>query len=198
MLEETALFLAMPKVLGAIGPTGMKTLVKAGSELWARFGYTTAQEGRSLPQIADVMRVAANEGGFKVDVLTYPDVLVVSGIYKDKRQQGLQEPLSRRRRKTHDRRHTAGVHRVARPALLRSGWQLSSRILGLSCSDQRAGHRCNRLVVRQWRSDHHACQRRRGHGSADRGHGKVSHCPRYDRRPAGRPDPRPVCARGSN
>lgn len=76
VLEETALFMVMPKILGAIGPAGMKSLAKAGSELWTRFGYTTAQEGRSLPPIAEAMRAAADEGAFKVDVVTYPDVLV--------------------------------------------------------------------------------------------------------------------------
>lgn len=76
VLEETALFPVVPKILKAVGPTGVKSLAKAGSELWTRYGYTTTQEGRSMPPIAEAMRSAAAEGAFKVDVVTYPDVLV--------------------------------------------------------------------------------------------------------------------------
>ena len=76
VLEETAFFFALPSVLGGVGPSGMEEFAKAGAVNWARFGYTTAQEGRSLPSTADTMRKVADEGGFSIDVLTYPDVLV--------------------------------------------------------------------------------------------------------------------------
>lgn len=75
-LEETAFFGAMPVVLGRIGPEGLKVFAREGAKLWARFGYTTAQEGRSIPPVADLMRQVAAEGGFAIDVATYPDVLV--------------------------------------------------------------------------------------------------------------------------
>jgi predicted amidohydrolase YtcJ len=75
-LEETAFFGAMPVVLGRIGPEGLKVFAREGAKLWARFGYTTAQEGRSIPPIADLMKQVAAEGGFAIDVATYPDVLV--------------------------------------------------------------------------------------------------------------------------
>ena len=48
-LEETAFFAGMPGVLGRIGPEGLKVFAREGAKLWARFGYTTAQEGRSIP-----------------------------------------------------------------------------------------------------------------------------------------------------
>jgi predicted amidohydrolase YtcJ len=75
-LEETAFFAGMPAVLGRIGPEGLKVFAREGAKLWARFGYTTAQEGRSIPPVADLMRQVAAEGGFAIDVATYPDVLV--------------------------------------------------------------------------------------------------------------------------
>ena len=75
-LEETALFAAMPVVLGRIGPEGLKIFAREGAKLWASFGYTTAQEGRSIPAIADLIKQVAAEGGFANDVTTYPDVLV--------------------------------------------------------------------------------------------------------------------------
>jgi predicted amidohydrolase YtcJ len=76
VLEETAFFNALPKLLGGIGPEGMKAFARAGAELWARFGYTTGEEGRSVPGTAAVLRQVAEEGGFKIDVETYTDVLV--------------------------------------------------------------------------------------------------------------------------
>ena len=75
-LEETAFFAGMPVVLGRIGPEGLKVFAREGAKLWARYGYTTAQEGRSIPSVADLMKQVAAEGGFAIDVATYPDVLV--------------------------------------------------------------------------------------------------------------------------
>lgn len=75
-LEETALFSAIPVVLGRIGPEGLKVFAREGAKLWARFGYTTAEEGRATPQIAEMLKQVAAEGGFANDVNAYPDVLV--------------------------------------------------------------------------------------------------------------------------
>lgn len=75
-LEETALIGALPAVLGRIGPTGLKTFAREGAKLWARFGYTTAEEGRSTPQIVGLLKQVAAEGGFEVDVNSYTDVLL--------------------------------------------------------------------------------------------------------------------------
>jgi predicted amidohydrolase YtcJ len=75
-LEETAFFPLIGKVLQNIGPLGIEAFAKAGAQQWARYGYTTAQEGRSVPDIANVLRKVADEGALKIDVVTYPDVLV--------------------------------------------------------------------------------------------------------------------------
>ena len=76
VLEENAFMSAAYKLLGQLGPNGAKVMARAGADLWARFGYTTAEEGRSTPPTSEILRSVANEGGFKIDVLTYPDVLV--------------------------------------------------------------------------------------------------------------------------
>ena len=76
VLEEVAWLTAFPKMLGNVGPTGMKALAKAGTELWASYGYTTAQEGRAVPGLANVLKAVAAEGGLKIDVVSYVDVLV--------------------------------------------------------------------------------------------------------------------------
>jgi predicted amidohydrolase YtcJ len=76
VLEETAFFGAIRPLFAGIGADGMKAFARAGADLWARYGYTTAQEGRSVPGTAEVLRQVADEGGFAIDVQTYPDVLV--------------------------------------------------------------------------------------------------------------------------
>ncbi|EGV16586.1 amidohydrolase [Thiocapsa marina] len=76
VLEELAMFSALFKILPAIGAEGFKEFARAGSNLWARFGYTTAQEGRSSPDTVRLMREVAAEGSFAIDVVTYPDVLI--------------------------------------------------------------------------------------------------------------------------
>ncbi len=81
-LEETAFFNGLPAVLGRIGANGMSIFAREGSKLWARFGYTTAQEGRSSPEVVKVMQQVAAEGGFANDVATYPDVLVDRAFIK--------------------------------------------------------------------------------------------------------------------
>jgi predicted amidohydrolase YtcJ len=73
---------AVYKLLPAVGPTGMKVFAREGAKLWARFGYTTAQEGRSTPGTVALMKQVADEGGFQIDVATYPDVLVDREIIK--------------------------------------------------------------------------------------------------------------------
>jgi len=92
VLEETAAFPLMLKLLGLVGPEGSAIFVRAGTEMWARFGYTTAQDGRTMPNAVKTMKAVAAAGGFKIDVVSYPDVLVdreqikreVSHTYKNR------------------------------------------------------------------------------------------------------------------
>lgn len=58
-LEETAFFLGAPKLLGGVGQDGLKVFAREGAKLWARFGYTTADEGRATPQTAEVLKQVA-------------------------------------------------------------------------------------------------------------------------------------------
>jgi len=76
VLEEVAWGAALPKLTANIGPEGGKKMIAAGSELWARFGYTTAQEGRAVPLQAELIRAVGISGDLKIDVAVYPDVLV--------------------------------------------------------------------------------------------------------------------------
>ncbi len=83
VLEETAGFPVFMKLLSRAGADGAKQFARSGAELWARFGYTTAQEGRSVPAVAKILRTVADEGGLKLDVVTYPDVLVDREFIKE-------------------------------------------------------------------------------------------------------------------
>ncbi|MGD2020105.1 MAG: amidohydrolase family protein, partial [Thiohalocapsa sp.] len=93
VLEELAMFSALFKILPAIGADGFKAFARAGSELWARFGYTTAQEGRSSPDTVRIMREVADEGGFAIDVVTYPDILIDRDFIKNSASSAYQERL---------------------------------------------------------------------------------------------------------
>ena len=92
VFEETAAMPVLMKLLSRVGPEGAKTFARAGAELWARYGYTTADEGRSIPATVQLMRQVAEEGGYKIDVATYPDVLAdrdfikqnLSPVYKNR------------------------------------------------------------------------------------------------------------------
>ena len=76
VLEETAHFPVVMKLMTRVGIDGAKAMARAGAQLWASFGYTTAQEGRSTPGSVKVLQAVAAEGGFPIDVATYPDVLI--------------------------------------------------------------------------------------------------------------------------
>ncbi len=76
VLEETAAFPLLLKLLSRVGTEGAETFIKAGTELWARYGYTTAQDGRSMPSAVQAMREAAEKGLLPIDVVSYVDVLV--------------------------------------------------------------------------------------------------------------------------
>jgi len=76
VFEETAMMPVLAKLLGSVGAEGGKQFVRAGAQLWARYGYTTADEGRAVPATATLMRQVAEEGGFRIDVAAYPDVLI--------------------------------------------------------------------------------------------------------------------------
>ena len=76
VLEETAAFPLLIKLLGRVGPEGAAAFIRAGTKLWARFGYTTAQEGRTMPGALKTIKEVAAAGDLMIDVVSYPDVLV--------------------------------------------------------------------------------------------------------------------------
>ena len=75
VLEEMAMGPVFAALLSGIGAEGGKAFVRAGVKLWARYGYTTAQEGRAVPSFFNLLQAVAAEGELPVDVVVYSDVL---------------------------------------------------------------------------------------------------------------------------
>jgi len=63
-------------LLQGVDPKAAPGLFKAGTELIAAYGYTTAQEGRGNPLVAQIMKGVAASGELKIDVGLYIDILV--------------------------------------------------------------------------------------------------------------------------
>lgn len=75
VLEEYAFFGALVPILGQLGPEALLAFAEAGADLWASFGYTTAQDGRSSAEVVEALRAVAAEGKIPIDVVAFPDVL---------------------------------------------------------------------------------------------------------------------------
>ena len=92
VLEEYAFFSVFVPLLNGLGPDGLLAFARAGSDLWARFGYTTAQDGRSSAASVESLRKLGADGGLAIDIVAYPDVLEdrdfiaanVSRVYADR------------------------------------------------------------------------------------------------------------------
>lgn len=76
VVEETAFFGSVAKLLGKVADSGLEAFVEAGAKVWAKYGYTTAQEGRSNPLVDASLRAVAKANKLPIDVASYTDVLV--------------------------------------------------------------------------------------------------------------------------
>ncbi|MGS4991085.1 amidohydrolase [Roseibium sp. RP-7] len=75
VLEEYAFFNVLIPLLGTLGPEGLSAFAEAGADLWMRYGYTTAQDGRSSGAVVEALKAVDADKGLPVDVIAYPDVL---------------------------------------------------------------------------------------------------------------------------
>jgi len=75
VLEEYAFFAVLIPLLGDLGPEAFAAFADAGARLWASFGYTTAQDGRSSAGTVATLRALDTAGRLPIDVVAYPDVL---------------------------------------------------------------------------------------------------------------------------
>lgn len=82
VLEENAFFAAAFGLIGDLGGARGEAMFRAGTELIVQYGYTTAQDGRSMPAQIKAMRTVADAGDLEIDVVSYPDVLVARDLIK--------------------------------------------------------------------------------------------------------------------
>jgi len=75
VLEEYAFFSALVPMLGSLGQEGLEAFARAGARLWASYGYSTAQDGRSSGGVVEALKAVGAAGEIPIDIIAYPDVL---------------------------------------------------------------------------------------------------------------------------
>jgi len=77
VLEENAMYLALSEFAKTVqpGPKSALNVARKGAELYASFGFTTAQEGRATKGVYEALKAAAAAGSLPIDVAVYVDYL---------------------------------------------------------------------------------------------------------------------------
>ncbi|OEE85000.1 amidohydrolase [Enterovibrio norvegicus FF-162] len=82
VLEESAFFGALIPLFTQISPDENELLFQAGMELYAKYGYTTAQEGRTMSDSVKTMYDIAQKKKLLLDVVAYTDIQLGTDIMK--------------------------------------------------------------------------------------------------------------------
>ena len=82
VLEETALKPIL-EVFPSVGDAGARRMVEEGIDLYVRFGFTTATEGRAFPRDLEVFAQMAEAGELAIDVVAFPDFWLGRGLLED-------------------------------------------------------------------------------------------------------------------
>ena len=77
VMEENAHFMVLLKLLPKLGDSQIAALVGKGADTYARYGYTTAQEGAAMAGWAHVLEKPENRAGLKIDVVFYPALAMI-------------------------------------------------------------------------------------------------------------------------
>lgn len=77
VMEENAHFMVLLKLLPKLGDEQIAALVGAGAQTYARYGYTTAQEGAAMAGWAHAMEKPAARDALKIDVVFYPTIAML-------------------------------------------------------------------------------------------------------------------------
>ena len=75
VMEENARFVGAAPRLGRLDEAAGLSMIRAGAEYYASFGYTTCQEGRAMGPAIAQLNAAAQRGLLPVDIVAYPDIL---------------------------------------------------------------------------------------------------------------------------
>jgi predicted amidohydrolase YtcJ len=84
VLEELAAIPFYGRVLTPKSAEAAETFFKAGQDMALSFGYTTAQEGRAMPENHGFLATKAEENKLKLDVVSYVDYLFVDTLMNTK------------------------------------------------------------------------------------------------------------------
>ncbi len=82
VLEESAFFGALIPLFSQISPDENEMLFRAGMKLYAKYGYTTAQEGRAMSDSVKTMYEIAQKSPLPIDVVAYTDIQLGTDILK--------------------------------------------------------------------------------------------------------------------
>jgi hypothetical protein len=77
VMEGTVLIREFLRIMPKLSQDQHLALLEAGQDLYAKYGHTTAQEGRALPGNVELYIAAARNGRLKLDAVVYPEALLV-------------------------------------------------------------------------------------------------------------------------
>jgi hypothetical protein len=83
LLFETAFLPIFSRISGP-GPEETLQLLRSGQELYAKQGITTAQEGATMKQQLDLLRMAAARSLLEIDVVALPFITEIDAIFAGK------------------------------------------------------------------------------------------------------------------
>jgi predicted amidohydrolase YtcJ len=82
LIDETAWFpVLFDKILPAISPGNERYFIEQGQFSYLKFGFTTGQEGRATLANLTALADANASGLLKIDVVAYPDPLMVKDVF---------------------------------------------------------------------------------------------------------------------
>lgn len=76
VLEEAAFFNILVPVLNKMDAEMAEKCIQLGQEMYASFGYLTAQDGRTTKSQVAALSAAADKSMYYIDVVAYPDVVL--------------------------------------------------------------------------------------------------------------------------
>ncbi|WP_312814778.1 amidohydrolase [Brevundimonas sp.] len=80
VMEETAMFAVLGVLFTRLSVEANRQMLVEGARFYARFGYTTAQDGRSSSDGCRMVASLAAEGALPIDILSFPDILTSTDI----------------------------------------------------------------------------------------------------------------------
>lgn len=80
VMEETALFAVMGALFTRLDAEANRQMIVEGARFYARFGYTTAQDGRSSTETCRMIGSLAQAGALPIDILSFPDILTSTEV----------------------------------------------------------------------------------------------------------------------